>query len=102
MINNWQEQIRNSPSSLEDLETYLPLSPVEKKAIRELFPQVGLPLRITPHYLSLINQNNPQDPLRLQVIPQLAELAPLTFEHLDPLGDNTHEAVPHLIHRYPD
>ncbi|MEI6789652.1 MAG: KamA family radical SAM protein [Myxococcaceae bacterium] len=88
--------------TIEELESYLTLTPVEKKAILTLSKSGGLPLQITPHYLSLIDPKNPNDPLRLQVIPQQAEFDPVDLERRDPLGEEDHEVVPHLVHRYPD
>jgi lysine 2,3-aminomutase len=88
--------------TLEELESYLDLTSSERDAIRTLNQNGGLPLRITKHYLSLIDKTNPNDPLRLQVIPQQAEFKPVTLERRDPLGEEDHEVVPHLVHRYPD
>jgi len=36
--------------------------------------QKKFPLRVTPYYLSLINPNNKEDPLRIQTIPSVNEL----------------------------
>ncbi len=102
MNESWQQQLKNSPKTIADLERYLTLSPVEKSAIQKLAQLGGLPLRITPHYLSLIDPENPDDPLRKQVIPTTAEFNPVELERRDPLGEEDHEVVPHLIHRYPD
>lgn len=86
----------------QEIESYLHLTPAEKEAILTLSKKGGLPLRITAHYLSLIDPKNPNDPLRLQVIPQQAEFKPIALERRDPLGEEDHEVVPHLVHRYPD
>lgn len=99
---SWQEQLRQSPKSIPELERFLTLSPVEKVALQKLDQSGGLPLQVTPHYLSLIDQNNPLDPLRLQVIPTQSEFQPDPLERRDPLGEEDHEVVPHLVHRYPD
>lgn len=88
--------------TLEELESILDLTSSERDAIKTLGQHGGLPLRITKHYLSLIDKNNPSDPLRLQVIPQQAEFKPVDLERRDPLGEEDHEVVPHLVHRYPD
>ncbi|MEI6805850.1 MAG: KamA family radical SAM protein [Myxococcaceae bacterium] len=88
--------------TIEELETYLTLTSNEREAITALSAHGGLPLRITKHYLSLIDPKNPNDPLRLQVIPQQAEFNLVDLERRDPLGEEDHEVVPHLVHRYPD
>lgn len=88
--------------TLDQLESYLDLTSSERDAIATLSKDGGLPLRITKHFLSLIDKNNPNDPLRLQVIPQQAEFNLVGLERRDPLGEEDHEVVPHLVHRYPD
>lgn len=74
----------------------------EKEAIETLKKNGGLPFRVTPHYLSLINPNDPNDPLRLQLIPRQTEFKQVDLERRDPLGEENHEVVPYLVHRYPD
>ncbi len=63
---------------------------------------LAFPLRIPEHYARLIDWRNPNDPLRLIVIPQSAEKHVRDYELTDPIGDEAHEVVPGLIHRYPD
>lgn len=53
-------------------------------------------------YADLIDWTNPVDPLRLMVIPQLQEHQIAEYELADPIGDHDREAVPGMIHRYPD
>jgi lysine 2,3-aminomutase len=57
---------------------------------------------ITPALASLIDRNDPNDPIALQFIPSRAELDTRPEELADPIGDNAHEAVPGIVHRYPD
>lgn len=102
MSATWQEQIRNSPRTIKAIEHYFRLSDEEKSAILSIDSSGGLPFRVTPHYLSLIDPLNPEDPLRKQVIPNQTEFKPIDLERRDPLGEEDHEAVPHLVHRYPD
>jgi lysine 2,3-aminomutase len=59
-------------------------------------------VRIPYFYANLIDWHNPQDPLRLMVIPSALELQVKQYELADPIGDHTHEPVPGLIHRYPN
>jgi lysine 2,3-aminomutase len=62
----------------------------------------GLPLGITPHFLSLIDPDDVNDPLRRQVVPRASEFAAGDWDRRDPLGEEDHEAAPFLVHRYPD
>jgi lysine 2,3-aminomutase len=57
---------------------------------------------VTPYYLSLIDWDDPQDPIRLQTLPDLKEITCTLDETEDPLGEKGYEKVPGLLHRYPD
>lgn len=57
---------------------------------------------ITPAMAELIDPSDPHDPIARQFIPDPAELDTRPEESADPIGDGVHEAVPGLIHRYPD
>ena len=57
---------------------------------------------ITPAMASLIDRDDPADPIALQFVPTPAELDILPEELPDPIGDKAHEAVEGIIHRYPD
>lgn len=58
------------------------------------------PLRIPDFYRSLIDWDNPGDPLRRQVVPCLEELTIRADESSDPLKEHDYEPVPGLIHKY--
>ncbi len=60
------------------------------------------PLRIPYFYAKLIDWKNPQDPLRRIAVPSKEEEQVQAYELADPIGDGQREAVPGLIHRYPD
>ena len=59
------------------------------------------PVRVTPHWLSLLD-GRPDDPLRRQAVPTTAEMAPQPGELDDPLGESAHSPLPRLIRRYRD
>ena len=61
-----------------------------------------LRMAITPYYLSLIDLNDPHDPIRKQAIPTALELHQAEADLLDPLHEDTDSPVPGLTHRYPD
>jgi KamA family protein len=58
------------------------------------------PFRTNDYYLSLINWNDPADPIRRIVIPQKGELD--TFGRLDPSNESTNYAAPGCQHKYRD
>ncbi len=97
--NNWQWQIRNSFTSLKQLETFLYLSP-EEKTISDR--EINLPMRITPYYASLLDKCNPLQPLRRTVVPVIDELIVSPGEESDPLSEGHDSPVDLIVHRYPD
>jgi lysine 2,3-aminomutase len=99
----WRDQLRRAARTAADLERMgLRLTDDERAAIARFESDGGLPLQVTPHYRSLIDDDDGADPLRRQVVPRLAELAPSSWDRRDPLGEEELEAVPFLVHRYPD
>lgn len=96
---DWRWQLSNRLNSVEELEQVMPLNESEKKALRanNLFR-----VDITPYFASLIDPNNPDDPIRKQVIPVADEMVPFTSMMEDSLAEDKHSPVPGLVHRYPD
>lgn len=61
-----------------------------------------LPVGVTPYYMSLLDRENFEQPLRRTVIPTKNEFLRAAGEADDPLGEDGHSPVPGLVHRYPD
>ncbi|MGE3244966.1 MAG: lysine-2,3-aminomutase-like protein [Beijerinckiaceae bacterium] len=57
---------------------------------------------ISPALAELIDPDDPDDPIRLQFVPDARELMTLPQELADPIGDEAHSPVPGIVHRYPD
>ncbi|KON31202.1 lysine 2,3-aminomutase [miscellaneous Crenarchaeota group-1 archaeon SG8-32-3] len=82
--------------SVEQIAHKLGLSPTETEKLK----QVALihPMRISPYYLSLIDWNDPDDPIRKMAVPSLEEF------NLDGSYDTSGEAentkMPGLQHKY--
>ncbi|MEX0852750.1 MAG: lysine-2,3-aminomutase-like protein [Bauldia sp.] len=57
---------------------------------------------VTPAIAGLIDRGDPHDPVARQFIPDPAELMVTPEERADPIGDEVHQVVPGLVHRYPD
>lgn len=99
----WREQLRRAARTASDLEAAgLTLSDEERRGLASLAENGGLPLGVTPHFLSLMNLDDVDDPLRRQVIPTATEFLPTSWDRRDPLGEEELEAAPFLVHRYPD
>ena len=62
----------------------------------------SLRMAITPYYLSLIDPDNPNCPIRKQAIPTINELVIKPEDLVDPLHEDGDSPVPGLTHRYPD
>src|SRR5512136_66430 len=97
--NDWRWQLSHRLNSAEDIGKVLKLTDSELRALnaRDLFR-----VDITPYFISLIDPDDPQDPIRRQVIPTAAELAPFTAMMEDSLYEDRHSPVPGMVHRYPD
>jgi lysine 2,3-aminomutase len=98
---DWRWQLRHAISSADDLARALPLTPAEIEGARRAEGQ-GLPIRITPYYLSLIDPDDPACPVRKQCVPDGREGQEVPGDLVDPLGERAHEVAPHLVQRYPD
>ncbi|MCG8569817.1 MAG: KamA family radical SAM protein [Spirochaetes bacterium] len=60
------------------------------------------PFKITPYYLSLINPEDPHDPLLLQVFPDIKEMDHHPSLTLDSFAEQKKWVAPGIIQRYPD
>ena len=98
--NDWKWQTRNRIETLEELTKYIHLTKVEKEGVRDSL--ATLRMAITPYYLSLIDTENPNCPVRKQAIPTSAEIFHSDADLLDPLHEDEDSPVPGLTHRYPD
>jgi lysine 2,3-aminomutase len=61
-----------------------------------------LPVSITPYYASLLDPDDPSDPMRRCVVPVVDECLHTAGEEEDPLCEDVDSPVPSIIHRYPD
>jgi lysine 2,3-aminomutase len=98
--NNWKWQVRNRIRSSEDLGRIINLTDDERLAVDTR--KTNLPIAITPYYASLLDPNNPEQPLRKTHIPVGGEFITTPGEDPDPLGEDHDTATPGLVHRYPD
>ena len=90
------KELDNIICSLEQLANNVELSPNEKEQIEQV-AQIH-PMRVSPYYLSLINWEDPHDPIRKMALPSLEE------SNLDGVYDTSGEAentkMPGLQHKY--
>ncbi len=97
--NNWRWQLSNRINTPEEFERVIPLTESERRALSaaHLFR-----VDITPYFISLIDPDDPNDPVRKQVVPTEVEMTPFTAMMEDSLAEDRHSPVPGLVHRYPD
>ena len=98
--NDWKWQVANRIETLEDLKKYVKLTPEEEEGVKKTLST--LRMAITPYYISLIDPNDPYDPIRRQCIPTANETHQAAADLLDPLHEDEDSPVPGLTHRYPD
>ncbi|MGP1446232.1 MAG: lysine 2,3-aminomutase [Candidatus Limimorpha sp.] len=98
--NDWKWQVRNRIETLDELKKHIKLTTEEEEGVRNAL--TTLRMAITPYYLSLIDPNDPNDPVRRQCIPTGAETHIAAADLLDPLHEDEDSPTPGLTHRYPD
>ncbi len=97
--NDWRWQLTNRLNTVEEIGQILTLTDSEKKALSS---QGLFRVDVTPYFISLINPDDPDDPIRKQMIPLADEMVPFTGMMEDSLAEDQHSPVPGLVHRYPD
>lgn len=98
--NDWRWQLGHMLTSADELARAVTLSPEERAGLAasaSLF-RVG----ITPYYASLMDPVHASCPIRLQAIPRTAEADIRDEELRDPLGEDSHNPAPSIVHKYPD
>jgi lysine 2,3-aminomutase len=95
---DWRWQLSNRLNTAEELRQIIRLTPDEEEGCRSAHFRVD----ITPYFASLIDPDDPNCPIRRQVIPTGRELAAFDGMYVDSLNEDGHSPVPGLVHRYPD
>ena len=93
MIEPWQQALKDSVTSPQQLGPLFSIDPTPLEAVAARYP-----LRITPYYLSLIEEVG--DPIWRQCVPDLEELQETGL--VDPLAEEDLSPVASIVHRYPD
>lgn len=97
---DWRWQLRNRITTKEELESYMELTPSEAEGCEAA--RTKLSLAVTPYFFNLVDREDPECPIRRQVIPRAEEQAIAPEEMLDPVGEEGAMGVDGLVHRYPD
>jgi len=94
-MEKWQNSLRHALTDPGELARRFGADEGSVRRAAAVFP-----LRISPHYLSLICE--PGDPLYRQCVPDERELAPSPELLDDPLGEEARSPAPCIVHRYRD
>ena len=96
---DWRWQMSHRLNKVDELARVLNLTDSERKALAVdgLFR-----VDITPYFASLIDPDDPNCPVRRQVIPTAREMTSFESMMEDSLSEDKHSPVPGLVHRYPD
>lgn len=95
MASEWQQLLRNSITSAEEIANLLGLNKREIEKVVDKYP-----MRINPYYFSLVEQQI-NGPAFLQAVPDIRELCD-GGGLVDPLNEEGDSPVPNITHRYPD
>ena len=98
--NDWRWHLRNKIESVEDLKKLTNIKPEDEEGITKCLKEFRM--AITPYYMSLIDLDNPNDPVWKQAVPSVNETYFATEDMSDPLHEDTDSPAPGLTHRYPD
>ncbi len=99
---NWWSELKNNINSIDKLKRYIDLDEDEENKLRDVVDKH--PMNIPRYYLSLINKNDPNDPIKKLAFPSEDELviAGSTGETTkDPYGDDKHNKGNGILHKYP-
>jgi lysine 2,3-aminomutase len=86
--------------TLEDFQSVLNLSGEESDGLTIACKKFAV--AATPHFVSLMERDNPDCPIRRQVVPSVKELIISPTDMEDPCGEDHDMKAPGLVHRYPD
>ena len=97
---NWKWQMRNRLTKKEHFERFIQLTENEIQGFD--IAQNKLSVAVTPYFFNLIDPNNPNCPIRKQLLPSGLESVISKVEKKDPVGEENTMPVPGIVHRYPD
>jgi lysine 2,3-aminomutase len=98
--NDYKWQLRNRLTTTEDFEDVLNLTDVQR---RDLDACMGkFRVSVTPYYASLMDPDDPTDPVRMQGVPTPAELVIHAEDIEDAVSEDFDSPTPRITHRYPD
>jgi lysine 2,3-aminomutase len=97
---DWRWQIKNRITTRDEIAKILVLTPQEEEGIKK--SRGRLSMAITPYWVTLMDVNDPECPVRRQAIPSKEEFQFGPNEFVDPCAEDRDAPVHGIVHRYPD
>jgi lysine 2,3-aminomutase len=97
---DWHWQLKHRIRSKDELSEIIKLTSEEEKGINKASGRLSM--AITPYWVTLIDPEDPECPLRRQSVPTIAESVIGPHEMTDPCAEDRDSPARHLVHRYPD
>ncbi|MFH1678683.1 MAG: KamA family radical SAM protein [Candidatus Omnitrophota bacterium] len=97
---DWHWQIKNRICTVEQLSPILKLTTEEIEGIKKARGRMSM--AITPYWLTLIDPEDTNCPIRRQSIPTIFESQIGPYEMVDPCAEDRDSPAPHIVHRYRD
>lgn len=98
---DYRQELKRNITNVDELSRYLPLTAEEKNDIRQI-EQIH-PINIPRYYLSLIDPQDKDDPIRRLCVPDAQEMivaGGMGDTTQDPYGDDKHDKGNGVLHKY--
>ena len=92
----WQDELKNNVRTAQDLARHMPLDTDTRRRMALLLER--FPMSITRYYLSLIDFDDPADPILKMAVPSVAETD--LSGSFDTSGEASNTVIPGLQHKY--
>ena len=96
MEENWKDMLQHSIRNVDELRRFLPMSDEEAEQMRGIIERY--PLCVNPYYLSLVNIDDPNDPIRKMCIPEIHEFS--EGGQADTSGEADNTVIQGMQHKY--
>jgi KamA family protein len=93
---SWNSELRNNITTIDQLSRFIDMTQDEKNRLKKVIERH--PMSITRYYLSLVNKDDPEDPIRKLVIPRTDEL--VLSGSYDTSGEIGNTVMQGLQHKY--
>jgi lysine 2,3-aminomutase len=97
---DWRWQMRHRLTRLDQFDRLLRLTETERRGLALASEKFSV--AVTPYFAGLIDPEDPDCPIRRQVVPVEGELVVSSGDMTDPLDEDGASVVEGLVHRYPD